>query len=73
MTEYLRVYNDSAILKGVLEFPATAVWTETPIFTYILNVHGCKNDQRWPNDVRLVCAVIYPPFYTACLYNIGNV
>ena len=31
MTEYLRVYNNSAILKGVLEFPATGEWTETPI------------------------------------------
>ena len=44
MTLYLRVSNDSAILKGVLEFPATVVWTETPNSTYVLNVHGCKND-----------------------------
>ena len=44
MTLHLRVYNDSAILKGVLEFPATVVWTETPNFTYVLNVHVCKNN-----------------------------
>ena len=39
MNESFRVYNDSIILNRVLEFPVTLVWTETPIFTYGLNVH----------------------------------
>ena len=39
MNESFRVYNDSAILNGALEFPVTLVWTETRIFTYVLNVH----------------------------------
>ena len=38
MNEYLRVYNDSAVLNRVLEFPVTLVWTETHILTYVLNV-----------------------------------
>ena len=32
-------YNDLAILNRVLEFPVTLVWTETRIFTYVLNAH----------------------------------
>ena len=39
MNQSFKVYNDSAILNSVLEFPVTHVWTETLIFTYVLNVH----------------------------------
>ena len=38
MNESFIVYNDSAILNRLLEFPATLVQTETCIITYILNV-----------------------------------
>ena len=38
MNESFIVYNDSAILNRLPEFPATLVQTETRIFTYILNV-----------------------------------
>ena len=37
MNESLIVYNASAILNRLSEFPATVVQTETRIFTYILN------------------------------------
>ena len=38
MNESFIVYNDSAILNRLSQFPATLVQTETRIFTYILNV-----------------------------------
>ena len=38
MNESFIVYNDSAILNRLSEFPATLVQTESRIFTYILNV-----------------------------------
>ena len=38
MNESFIVYNDSAILNRLSEFPATIAQTETRIFTYILNV-----------------------------------
>ena len=39
MNKSFRVYNDSAILNKMSEFPVTLVWTETRISTYFLNVH----------------------------------
>ena len=38
MNESFIVYNDSAILNRLSEFPETLVQTESRIFTYILNV-----------------------------------
>ena len=38
MNESFIVYNDSAILNRLSEFPAILVQMETCIFTYILNV-----------------------------------
>ena len=38
MNESFIVYNDSAILNRLSEFPATLVQTETRIFTYFLNI-----------------------------------
>ena len=38
MNESFIVYNDSAILNRLSEFPATLVQTKTRIFAYILNV-----------------------------------
>ena len=69
------VYNDSAILKGVLEFPATVVWTETPIFTYILNVQymvvKTTNDGKMTSGWSVQLSIHHSN--TARLYNIGNV
>ena len=39
MNDSLRVYKDYAILNRALEFPINLVWTETHIFTYVLNYH----------------------------------
>ena len=46
MNASFRVYNDSAILNSLLEFPATFVWTETRILRTFGTSSSCKTSLR---------------------------
>ena len=48
MKEFFIVYNDSAILNRLLEFPATLIWTEMHIFMYFWTSNSCRNNDTPP-------------------------
>ena len=76
MKECFRVYNDSAILSRALQSPINIFWTETRIFTYVLNIDysillqtSGEVDKASSNKPASACNINSDPFHLKSPFN----